>query len=182
LDLSSAGALAVAVSRPAAAPAAAPLRELLARSAEGDTDSFERVYDLTVKRVYGLVLRRLCDRADAERVTQHVYVTLWRQAGALLAKDCHPLAGIISLAHHEVVQYRSRTGPGATAERADLGEVVQRSTMALSRTQQEILTLVYLGGYTPRQVAELLQLERVTVSTALSTGLRRLTPDVTVPS
>ena len=167
---------------PASGSSAASLRELLVRSSEGDTDSFERLYDATVNRVYGVVLRRLCSREDAERVTQQVYVTLWRQVRTLVAQECHPMAGIISLAHHELVQYSSASASGDCADPADLGAVVHRGAVVLSRTQQEILTLVYLGGYTPRQVAELLQLERTTVSAALRTGLRRLAPELDVPA
>ncbi len=168
---------------PTGGSSAPSLRELLVRSSEGDTESFERLYDATVSRVYGLVLRRLSSRAEAEQVTQHVYVTLWRQAGAIAATDCHPLAWIVSLAHHEAVQHRPSSRPAlAVSEQLQVGVGDQGSTVVLSRTQQEILTLVYLGGYSPRQVAELLQLERMAVATALRVGLRTIAPTLGVPS
>jgi len=178
LDLSSAASAAVA-QRPAAEPASAALGDLLLRSSHGDADSFGQLYDATVNRVYGLALRRFCRREDAELVTQHVYVTLWRQAGEYVARDGHPLAWIISLAYHETLRHQLSAdsvavsaAPTETAERPQDGPV-------LSRAQQEILTLVYLGGYTPRQAAELLQLDRTTVFTALRGGLRCLSPELT---
>lgn len=56
------------------------LTQLLRAVAKGDEDAFATVYDLTAARVHGLVLRVLRNPAQAEEVTQEVYLEVWRRA------------------------------------------------------------------------------------------------------
>lgn len=56
---------------------------LAVRAADGDIAAFELLLRRYQNRVFGLALRMLADRAEAEDVTQEVFVTAWRQLGEL---------------------------------------------------------------------------------------------------
>ena len=53
---------------------------LLAQVARGDRDAFEILYRLTSGMLFGICLRVLADRAEAEDTLQEVYVTVWDKA------------------------------------------------------------------------------------------------------
>ena len=81
----------------------------LARIPAGDRAALQTVYRLTSAKLFGVVLRILHERSEAEDVLQEVYLTVWRKAGdfdagrawTLLTNRIHPTrhfdSGIIEL-------------------------------------------------------------------------------------
>jgi RNA polymerase sigma-70 factor (ECF subfamily) len=51
----------------------------IARAAAGDQTAFRSLFDEHVRRVHALSLRLMGDTADAEELTQDVFVAAWRQ-------------------------------------------------------------------------------------------------------
>jgi RNA polymerase sigma-70 factor (ECF subfamily) len=62
-------------------PARASDFALAQRAAQGDIDAFEELFRLHRRLVYGLCLRMTQDVAEAEDVTQEVFVLLFRKIG-----------------------------------------------------------------------------------------------------
>lgn len=62
-------------------PASASDFALAQRAAQGDLDAFEELFRLHRRLVYGLCLRMTQDVAEAEDVTQEVFVLLFRKIG-----------------------------------------------------------------------------------------------------
>ena len=92
----------------APARAAAPsCRDLLKACGRGDEGAFAELYDATSARVFGLALRVVRDRAQAEEVTQEAFLDFWRTAARF-----DPAQGQRALvdAHHRPPQGR-RPGP-----------------------------------------------------------------------
>jgi RNA polymerase sigma factor (sigma-70 family) len=56
------------------------LDQLLSRVAEGDQKAFEALYCATSSRLFGVILRMMRDRGEAEDILQEVYATAWRRA------------------------------------------------------------------------------------------------------
>jgi len=56
------------------------LAGLIRASSLGDESAFARLYDATAARLFGLVLRTVRDRAQAEEVTQDAYLDIWRNS------------------------------------------------------------------------------------------------------
>lgn len=56
-------------------------RQLVARSAAGDTDAFRLLFDRKHRRVYRIVYQIVGDPARAEDVTQEVFLSLWQHCG-----------------------------------------------------------------------------------------------------
>ena len=57
------------------------LDDLLARTGLGDRAAFKVVYERTSAKLFGICLRILKDRQEAEEVLQEAYVKIWRNAG-----------------------------------------------------------------------------------------------------
>jgi RNA polymerase sigma-70 factor (ECF subfamily) len=173
---------------------ASDVDELLARVARGDTPAFETLYDAVVGSVFGVIRRVLRDPAQSEEVTQEVMVEVWRTATRFDAGLGSAATWIHTMAHRRAVD-RVRAAQSAhdrderAARRAQEPaydvvvdkvearleqEQVRRCLGALTDLQRESVTLAYYGGYTYREVAELLDTPLGTVKTRLRDALIRL--------
>jgi RNA polymerase sigma-70 factor (ECF subfamily) len=56
------------------------ISELLARIALRDRVAFRSLYQQTSAKLFGVTLRILQDRSEAEEALQEVYVKIWRRA------------------------------------------------------------------------------------------------------
>lgn len=184
----------------APAGAVADLAALLKRSARGDEAAFASLYDATAARVHGLVLRVVRDRAQAEEVTQEVFLEVWRQASRYDAGRGSALAWLMTIAHRKAVD-RVRSAEAAsrrdvayeqrnqvpdhdvTAEAAHASLEARRVRSALDHltdVQREAIELAYFGGYTHTEVAALLDLPVGTAKTRIRDGLIRLRDSIGV--
>jgi RNA polymerase sigma-70 factor (ECF subfamily) len=185
--------------RPTAEASAAPgsddpLEGLLALVAGGDEQAFAELYGRVAPAVFGLVARVVRDPAQAEEVTQEVFVELWRTASRFDPARGTARSWVMTCAHRRAVD-RVRSAERAArrddlAGRRDQGrpydevveqvetglerERVRRGLAGLTDLQREAVVLAYYGGYTHRQIAELLGVPSGTVKTRLRDGLLRL--------
>lgn len=170
------------------------LATLLTRSARGDHAAFAELYDATARRVHGLVLRIVRDPAQADEVTQEVYLQVWRIAARYDEQQGSALAWLMTLAHRRAVDrvrsaeaasrqdttYHQRTHAvphDTTAEAAEASLEARRVRAALdglTTVQREALELAYFGGYTHTEVATMLDLPVGTAKTRIRDGLIRL--------
>src|SRR5205809_6741446 len=71
--------MAVAVDVPMLDPVTSDA-ELIQRTADGDRDAFDALYQRYARPVFGLALRRLGDRGRAEDAVQEAFTSIWRSA------------------------------------------------------------------------------------------------------
>ena len=76
------------------------LATLLAAIACGDKSAFAKLYGLTSRKLFGVALRILRDRAAAEDIVQEVYVRIWRNAASFDLKLASPIAWMASIVRH----------------------------------------------------------------------------------
>ena len=109
---------------PPHAPPNAP-RDHLARClgavAGGDREALREVYDLTSAKLFGICLRILNDRVEAEDVLQDVYVTIWHKAGRFEAERASPITWLATIARNRAIDRLRALGP-VRAQASDLGE------------------------------------------------------------
>ena len=171
------------------------LDELLAAVAKGDEMAFAALYDRSSPQVYGLVRRVLRDPAQSEEITQEVMLEVWRSATRFDRSKGSAVGWIMTMAHRRAVDRvrseqatRNRedrvgsrdAGAAAFDEVAEEVEVrlehqqVRQALDQLTDLQRQSVELAYYGGYTYREVAELLDTPLGTVKTRLRDGLIRL--------
>ncbi|WP_242910542.1 ECF RNA polymerase sigma factor SigK [Actinomadura terrae] len=176
-----------------AAPSGVPdLGELLSQVARGDRDAFEQVYERLCGPVYGTALRVVRDPAQAEEVAQEVLVEVWRKASHYRPDRGSATAWALTMAHRRAIdRVRSAQAGRVREERAGVPDPdydvvaeqvgtrlehqqVRRCLRGLTPTQRESITLAYYGGYTYREVSELLGVGLAAVKTRMRDGLIRL--------
>ena len=170
------------------------LAELMSRVASGDQDAFAAVYDATSRGVYGIVLRVLIDAAQAEEVTQEVYVDAWRTAARYDATQGTVTAWLNTIAHRKAVDRvryveRSRQREQRHAEASveppapdvseevvagDEGRRVREAMRELPEAQRTALALAYFEGRTQREIAEYLEIPLGTAKTRIRDAMQRL--------
>jgi RNA polymerase sigma-70 factor (ECF subfamily) len=79
------------------------LRETLAAVARGDSAAFETLYRSTSAKLFGVCLRILPKRSDAEEVLQEVYTTVWRKADAYDAARASPITWLVMIARNKAI-------------------------------------------------------------------------------
>ena len=173
---------------------AAELVDLMARSARGDHGAFAALYDLTVRRIHGIVLRVLRSPEHADEVTQEVYVEVWQQAARYTQAKGSVFAWIATMAHRRAVDRVRSVSSEVTrdhryayqsldpdvdrvwdsvAQKQDVDRV-RGALHHLTPIQREALEYAYFDGMTQSQIAQRLGLPLGTVKTRIRDALKRL--------
>jgi RNA polymerase sigma-70 factor (ECF subfamily) len=100
------------------------LSAALARVAAGDRAALELVYRDTSAKLFGVILRILNDRGEAEDVLQEVYITVWRKASVFDPARASPITWLVAIARNRAIdRLRSGTGARRAAPIEEAGEV-----------------------------------------------------------
>lgn len=85
------------------------LEAMLARMAAGDRAALSVLYAATSASLFGIVVRVLDSRAEAEDALQEIYVKIWLNAGRYRAGGLSPMTWLITVArNHAVDRLRKR--------------------------------------------------------------------------
>lgn len=192
-----------AQARPAAADLSAEsdeprLQVLVAKLALGDQQALGELYDCTLDRVYGLIMRVLGNAADAEEVVGDLYLQVWERAGDFRPERGCVLAWLRTLAWSRAVD-RHRRGrkfandvelhpdgahdaytewEGGNAESVLMAwsssEAVRQAFHGLSDIQRQILTLAFHQDMSHQDIAQHTGLPLGTVKSHARRGLAAL--------
>jgi RNA polymerase sigma-70 factor (ECF subfamily) len=169
---------------------------LLEGVARGDERAFANLYDRYSPILFGLLLRILHSRAEAEDVLQEVCLQIWQQAQAFDAARGRPFTWLVTLARSRAIDRlravdarrraaersaedgaaieASAVSADADAERNQQGEIVRRALSELPAEQRQALLLAYLGGMSQSEIAAAEGLPLGTVKTRTRAGLKKL--------
>lgn len=166
----------------------------LARVAAGDKQAFAELYDATSARVYGLVRRLLVDPAQAEEVTQEIYLEIWQTATRYQQERGSAMSWMLTMAHRRAVD-RVRASQASrdrdtrigirdydreydqVAEHVEVtmeGARVKRALQGLTELQRQAVQLAYYGGLSHSEIAAELHVPVGTVKTRIRDGMIRL--------
>ena len=167
------------------------LAAVFARVREGSEEAFAELYDITSARLHGLILSVVRAPDLAAEITQEVYVEVWRQAARWSPEKGSVRAWMHTIAHRRAVDRvrsvqketeRDIRWAGTTRDsepdhtwegveqRLEV-EGVRSALEELSTLQKEAVSLAYFGGYSHREVADMLGLPLGTVKTRIRDGL-----------
>src|SRR5450755_4678218 len=108
---------------------------LLAAVAKGDEVAFERLYQATRAKLYGVVLRIL-RRADlADEVMQETYLKVWSSAGQFDPALASPVTWMLAIARNRAIDLVRRTSDKPIEEDPELMEVTAVTPDALAKRE-----------------------------------------------
>ncbi|MGH6706510.1 MAG: sigma-70 family RNA polymerase sigma factor [Sphingomicrobium sp.] len=179
---------------PTSARRRAALSDALQRAGRGEKAALESIYGATSAKLFGICLRILNDRQEAEDVLQEVFVSVWQRAGSFDPARASPITWLATLARNRAIDrlrvLRRTTGsdpvdaaldiadpsPGALAaleSREDamrlagcLGELEERTAGAIRAT--------FFGGLTYSELAERSNVPLGTMKSWIRRGLMKL--------
>jgi RNA polymerase sigma-70 factor (ECF subfamily) len=165
------------------------ISHLLSRVALRDQQAFRQLYGATSAKLFGVCLRVLKNRTDAEDVLQEIYVKIWHNAGKYQVSGYSPITWLVAIARNGAIdRIRSRkpeTADLAAAEEiADAGPTPEQFALQggeserlrhclekLSAGRAEAVKAAYMEGYSYQELAERLGQPINTVRTWLRRSL-----------
>jgi RNA polymerase sigma-70 factor (ECF subfamily) len=167
--------------------------ELLQAIARGDEQALASLYDRYRLILFGLILRILHSRPEAEDVLQDVFIQVWKRAADFDESRGRPFTWLVTLCRSRTIdrlralESRQRTANEAVrgaeesvsdseqdAMRAEQSAVVRECLGELPREQRETLVLAYFEGLTQTEIASRLGAPLGTVKTRMRSGMIKL--------
>ena len=163
------------------------ITKLIVRVSMKDRAAFDLLYRQTSAKLFGVCLRVLSDRAEAEEALQEVYVKIWTKADRFAVSELSPISWLVAVArNHSIDRVRARRqkfadidaavdvadplpGPEALAVAGDESERIHACLEELETERAAAVRGAYLAG---DSYAELAARHGVPLNT-MRTWLRR---------
>jgi RNA polymerase sigma-70 factor (ECF subfamily) len=145
---------------------------LLAAVAKGDQAAFERLYEATRAKLYGVVLRILRRHDLADEVMQETFLKIWNSAGQFDPAVAAPITWMVTIARNRAIDLvRKRTESSIEEEpeamevagdnpnplaRRELTEELKRLLACMGKLdseRQRLVLLAYYGGWSREQLS-----------------------------
>ena len=168
-------------------------RDLIRRMVSKDAEALGRFYDRFNRLAFGLVLRIVGSREDAEDVLVDVFWQVWQQASRYDASRGKPVAWLLTIARTRAIDcLRSSSRHQTQSEDieavapagnpsepdvfvlADTRRGVQEALQALSEQQRIVLEMAYFQGMSHTEIAAVLGQPLGTVKDRIRTGMLHL--------
>jgi RNA polymerase sigma-70 factor (ECF subfamily) len=171
-----------------------PLEALLCQVALGNRAAFEALYRGTSNRLFGICLRVLTDRAEAEETLQEVFTTVWRKASQFDAARSTAMTWLAALARNRAIdRLRSLparaahatldmaqeledpgTSPAQQAEAAMDRERLERCLSQLETRRRSLIRAAFFEGSTYEELAARIQAPLGSIKSWIRRGLLQL--------
>jgi len=90
------------------------ITKLIVRTSMKDRGAFDLLYRQTSAKLFGVCLRVLNDRGEAEEALQEVFVKIWTKADRFAVSDLSPISWLVAVArNHAIDRVRARRMPSA---------------------------------------------------------------------
>ena len=167
--------------------------DLVARAGKGDRSAFTELVERHSAFVYALAYRVLLSRADAQDVTQEVFIRMWRDAPRWRAGQAryqswvYRVAFNLSLNHRQRVQQRhtplddlsledlvTETTPEQSADEAQSKAALEQAIASLPMQQRIALQLRYGGELSVAEVGQIMNVSAKAAESLLVRARREL--------
>ncbi len=169
------------------------LRELLRKIARGCESAFGKLYDRTIAQVYGLALKILRSKTEADEVSVDVFKQIWDKAFDYTPDRGTPTAWLIMLTRSRAIdRLRSDTKrrslqdplhddipspadpPDESTETREKRALIERALSELTPKQRESIELAYFYGLTQTEISDRMKEPLGTVKSWMRAGMARL--------
>lgn len=164
---------------------------LIARIALGERAALGTLYQATSAKLFGVLVRILKERHEAEEALQDVYVKIWQRADSYRAGSASPISWLVAIARNHALdrlRTRRRTEPIEAARHiADTTPTPEQNAMQTETRQQidecldilevdraEAVRGAYLDGLGYKELAERFAVPLNTMRTWLRRSLLKL--------
>ena len=166
---------------------------ILQAIARRDETALAQLYDRYRVILFGLLLRILHNREEAEDVLQEVFLQVWRRAADFDENRGRPFTWLVTLARSRAIDRlrslaaRDRVALAGAREpseevsdavddalKSEQKSVVTTALAQLPEEQQQPLLLAYYDGLTQSEIAKKLNAPLGTVKTRMRAGLKKL--------
>jgi RNA polymerase sigma-70 factor (ECF subfamily) len=164
---------------------------LLDRIVARDEQAVAELYDRHHRLLFGLILRILHDRSEAEEVLQEVFVLVWTRAETYNVALGSPAAWLVRIARNRGIDrlrannVRVRAveaaplpvagdSPETRAALSEQQRAVACALESLPQDQRVLIEQAYFLGLTQSELAERFKLPLGTVKTRIRTGMMAL--------
>ena len=114
----------------------ADLVGLLAAVANGDEAAFERLYEATRAKLYGVLLRILGRPELADEVMQETYLKIWKMAGKFDPSIASPITWMVAMARNRAIDIVRKKGELSIEEEPEAMAVAAETPPALARRRK----------------------------------------------
>ena len=164
---------------------------LIDRIVARDQNAVGALYDRHHRLLYGLILRIIRDRSEAEEVLQEVFVQVWLRAETYNVALGSPAGWLVRIARNRAIDrlrsnnVRERAvesaplpdcpdSPESSACLSEQQRAVAQALDALPPDQRNLIEQAYFLGLTQSELAERHKLPLGTVKTRIRTGMQAL--------
>jgi RNA polymerase sigma-70 factor, ECF subfamily len=161
---------------------------LIGRVVSRDEVAIGELYDRHSRLLFGLILRILRDRGEAEEVLQEVFLQVWTRAETYNVALGSPAGWLVRIARNRAIDrmranaVRGRAVEGAptpvepatpetNAAASEQQRAVARALDSLPEDQRVLIEYAYFQGLTQSELAERFKLPLGTVKTRVRTGM-----------
>jgi len=146
---------------------------LVRRAKQGEPEAFEQLYEANFDRIYRYLLLKVRNRADAEDMTQQVFLKALESIGSFRWRGVPFSAWLFRIARNQAVDYFRKKGkqmtlpldearsvttadfdPVALAEQKLRIEQLAMACQSLSEAQREVISLRFAGGLSVAETAK----------------------------
>ena len=115
--------------------------QLVQRAINGDRNAFTQIYDMHFDRIYRYIYIRLHSQAEAEDLTQDVFIKAYEGINAYKWRDLPFTAWLFKIAHNRVVDHVRKTSREKRASLDEAGAITSGDPVSISEQNFEILQL-----------------------------------------
>lgn len=170
----------------------AEIEELMARIKLRDRDALAALYDATSAKLFGVCLRIVKNRSEAEDLLHDIYIRIWQKSDSYAVTGHSPITWLVTVARNMAIDrlrikrpqtnnddaafliVDERPGPEATAIAMSETARIETCLGELENDKAEAVKAVYLNGDTYNDLAVRFDVPLNTIRTWLRRSLLKL--------